>query len=60
DMRFAAFTVPALSTVRAPEVELGRVSAETLLAQIAGEPMQPKSRLLKTELIIRKSCGGRM
>jgi len=59
DMRFAAFTVPSLTTVRAPEVELGRVSAETLLAQIAGEPMLPDSRLLKTELIIRNSCGGR-
>lgn len=58
DMRFAAFTVPALTTVRAPEVELGRAAAKSLLQQINGEQRIQVPQLLKTELMIRKSCGA--
>jgi LacI family transcriptional regulator len=57
DMRFAEFTCPALTTVRAPEVELGRQAAALLLALINNTPGNDRF-FLEPQLIIRKSCGA--
>jgi LacI family transcriptional regulator len=57
DMRFAEFTCPALTTVSAPEIELGRQAAALLLALINDTPSRDRF-LLKPQLIIRKSCGA--
>jgi LacI family transcriptional regulator len=60
DMRFAAFTHPTLTTVRAPEVEQGRMAGELLIKLIGGEPLPEQQMVLGTELIIRNSCGARL
>jgi DNA-binding LacI/PurR family transcriptional regulator len=57
DMRFAEFTCPALTTVSAPEIELGRQAAALLLALINDTPGKDRF-LLKPQLIVRKSCGA--
>ncbi|MCA9913501.1 MAG: substrate-binding domain-containing protein, partial [Anaerolineae bacterium] len=59
DMRFAEFTNPALTTVRAPEIELGRVAGQRLIDFIEGKVIKQKETLLDTELIVRASCGAR-
>lgn len=53
DIEFAAMAQPALTTIRQPRYELGRVGAEALLARIAGRPTT--SQVLPTELIVRQS-----
>jgi len=58
DMRFAEFTNPPLTTIRAPEVELGRVAGKVLIDLIHGEVISERQLKLKTELIVRGSCGG--
>jgi LacI family transcriptional regulator len=57
DMRFAEFTCPALTTVSAPEIELGREVAALLLALINNTPGDDRS-FLQPQLIVRKSCGA--
>lgn len=60
DMRFAAFTTPALTTVRAPEVEQGRVAGEMLVQLIAGDAVTEPQVALPTQLVIRASCGSEL
>jgi LacI family transcriptional regulator len=57
DMRFSGFTTPALSTVHAPEMELGRKAAELMVAQVEGKRWAtPKP--LSPYLVVRASCGA--
>ncbi len=56
DMQESKYALPPLTTVRQPIKELGRRSAELLLAQIEGKDIPQKTEL-STELIIRESCG---
>ncbi len=67
-MRFAAFTEPPLTTIHAPEVEQGRLAAQTLIDLLhstsskslsAGktEALTDKVHYLKPKLVIRQSCG---
>ena len=56
DIRAPLMTVP-LTTMRQPAYALGEMAAEKLLAAIAGKQVQPEEFILKTELIIRASCG---
>ncbi|MBI5929875.1 MAG: LacI family DNA-binding transcriptional regulator [Chloroflexi bacterium] len=58
DMRFSPYLYPRLTTVRAPEVELGRQAAIMVLDQIRGTLIAPKYVSLKSELIIRDTCGA--
>jgi DNA-binding LacI/PurR family transcriptional regulator len=58
DMRFAAFTNPTLTTVQAPEVEVGQLAAEMLIALIQGVPLAEKCVKLSTKLVVRQSCGA--
>jgi len=59
DMDVSAYVRPALTTVRQPMEELGRMAVELLLVMIDGEASsEPWPRLfLEPELIIRDSCG---
>ena len=52
----AAYTIPPLTTMRLPAYEIGRRSAEILLAQLAGEQV-PQQTLVPPQMIIRRSCG---
>lgn len=59
DVRLARYTIPALTTVRAPDVERGKQAARMLLGLIEGQAPTPLHVELKTEIVIRDSCGCR-
>jgi LacI family transcriptional regulator len=56
DLRMSAFLTPALTTVRAPTEEVGRVATEQLIRHIRGEQVESEV-LLPTSVVIRQSCG---
>jgi LacI family transcriptional regulator len=49
--------MPALTTVRQPLREMGRVATTLLLRVIAGEPVDSVRVDLATPLVMRASCG---
>jgi len=57
DIRVSAFLNPPLTTVRAPEVQLGESAGDLLLKLINGESPENHQQFLPTQLIIRQSCG---
>lgn len=57
DLHAAAWTSPALTTVRQDTAAAGRALVEALLDLIAGRPVA--SQLVPTELVVRESCGQR-
>lgn len=57
NMPYAALVTPALTTVRQPLLEMGRVATKMLLRLIADEPVDTVRVELATPLIKRKSCG---
>ncbi|HWQ34468.1 MAG TPA: LacI family DNA-binding transcriptional regulator [Blastocatellia bacterium] len=59
DVDSASFHNPALTTVRQPLREMGRLAAETVLQRIANGPAAPYPELLmvEPELIIRQSTA---
>lgn len=56
DLSVSSLVTPALTTVRQPLVEMGRVATTMLLRQIAGEPLDSIRMELTTTLIERDSC----
>jgi LacI family transcriptional regulator len=56
DVPFARYLSPALTTVRAPIEEIGRESVRQLARLMNGELAQALT-LMRTELVIRESCG---
>ncbi|HLZ56741.1 MAG TPA: LacI family DNA-binding transcriptional regulator [Ktedonosporobacter sp.] len=56
DVAFASVVTPALTTVRQPLVEMGRVGTTMLLRLIAGEPLDGIRVELTTNLVVRDSC----
>ena len=56
DVPFARYLSPALTTVRAPIEEVGREAVRQLARLMHGETAQALT-LMRTELIIRESCG---
>ena len=57
DMPLAELLTPALTTVRQPLREMGRVATTMLLRVIAGEPVEIPRVELATPLLRRASCG---
>jgi len=57
DMAFAEIMAPALTTVRQPIAEMGRLGFQTLLSLMRGEPV-PSERRLPVELIERDSVAA--
>lgn len=57
DVPLASIVTPALTTVRQPLVEMGRVATTMLLRLIAAEPLDSMRVELATKLIIRESCA---
>jgi DNA-binding LacI/PurR family transcriptional regulator len=55
DLDIASYVNPPLTTVRQPNVELGRLAATMLFDRINNEPVRPQK--LKPQLIIRQSTG---
>jgi LacI family transcriptional regulator len=56
DIEMAAVAAPALTTVRVPAADIGRLAAERILARIAGETVACVEEL-RVELIVRESTG---
>jgi LacI family transcriptional regulator len=58
DFDAATLITPRITVVRQPVVEMGRRAVSMLLQRIEGRNTEPgKHTVLKTELIIRESCG---
>lgn len=57
DMRFSRFTFPPLTTVRAPEIEVGECAGEMMISLIQQERYRGPINL-SPELVVRMSCGG--
>lgn len=56
DQRTSSYLTPALTTVRAPTLEVGRVAAQQLIT-LMREGESDCETLLPTEIVIRESCG---
>ena len=57
DVMAARYITPALTTVRQPIRDIGRLAAERLQARIGGQGPADRTRLVPTQAIIRSSCG---
>jgi LacI family transcriptional regulator len=59
DIQSAAYQNPALTTVRQPLREMGRIAAETLLRRIrrSGPDSQGGETMVEPKLIIRETTG---
>jgi LacI family transcriptional regulator len=54
DIEISSYVVPALTTIRQPAYEMGKLGAE-LLFQRMTNPDKPVRMMLETELIVRDS-----
>ena len=57
DVMAARYVSPALTTVRQPSRDLGRLAVEQLQARIVGEQPVGRSRVFPGRVVIRSSCG---
>jgi LacI family transcriptional regulator len=58
DVQMASLVSPALTTVRQPIRELAAETARQILAAAPGpDSTAPQSKVLPTELVVRRSCG---
>jgi LacI family transcriptional regulator len=57
DVPVASIVTPALTTVRQPLIEMGRVATTMLLRMIADEPLDSMRIELTTTLLERESCA---
>lgn len=58
DTHVAAWTVPALTTVRQPLQEMGRLAVHMVLELVRGEQLDSRHIELATELIVRASTSA--
>ena len=56
DVTFSRHVTPPLTTVRSPIEQIGREAILQLIQCIHNEPVEPVT-LLRTELVVRQSCG---
>jgi len=59
DVDFAGYISPPLTTVRAPIEEVGREAVRQLLNLLNGVQAESLT-LMRTELVIRESCGCKL
>jgi LacI family transcriptional regulator len=57
DVMAARYSSPALTTVRQPIRDLGRLAAEQLQARIVGGQPVGRTRVLPAQVVVRSSCG---
>jgi LacI family transcriptional regulator len=57
DSRVARFARPTLTTVRVPLSEIGSMAIDMVMDRLSGRRTSPIQLAMKTELIIRQSCG---
>jgi DNA-binding LacI/PurR family transcriptional regulator len=56
DLNHSRYVTPALTTVRAPTEQVGRLAVERMIEILEGRPVA-QTTLLPTDLVIRRSCG---
>jgi LacI family transcriptional regulator len=56
DVPFARYLSPALTTIRAPIEQVGREAVRQLVRLMNGQQAEVLT-LMRTELVIRESCG---
>ncbi len=54
----ARISNPTISTVTLPTFEMGQIAAENLLQQLAGAKRDFTEQLVRSQLIVRQSCGA--
>jgi LacI family transcriptional regulator len=59
DIPLDAYVRPALTTVRMPVKEMGKLAVEMLIEQIEGKTLASQKVMFPTELIIRASSKYR-
>ncbi|PJF41334.1 MAG: LacI family transcriptional regulator [Chloroflexi bacterium] len=59
DIAMARYATPPLTTIRLSAPEQGRQAMAMLVALMEGNKPPESKRLIKTELIIRQSCGAK-
>lgn len=57
DSPVASLTMPPLTTVHLPRIQIGETAARLLIARVAGDPVPETTHLLKPELIVRGSTA---
>lgn len=57
DIELSAFWEPALTTIRQPKEQIGRIAFQQLLSLMQKEPILNVKEILPFELVIRESCG---
>ena len=58
DIPVAAFSNPALTTVKTPALEQGRLAGAMLVQLVRGETPAQRQVSLATKLVVRQSCGA--
>ncbi len=59
DIDLARIVRPALTTIRIPRQQMGTLALRILAMQAAYPDTQPVSTVLRTELVVRQSCGAK-
>lgn len=57
DIAVSAYSIPALTTVRQPITDMGRLATRLLIQRIEGADVAPSTMLLQTELVVRDSVS---
>ncbi len=52
--------IPALTTIRQPNEEMGSKATEMLIDRLEGKNEQPLQVIFPTTLVVRQSCGARL
>jgi LacI family transcriptional regulator len=60
DQHFCTYLNPALTTVRLPILEAGRLAVQTILERISGRHTHSEHTVLPCTLIVRESCGAHL
>jgi DNA-binding LacI/PurR family transcriptional regulator len=58
DISASARTIPALTTVRQPVLQMGSKAAEVLINIIENDIKSTQQLIMDTELVVRESCGA--
>lgn len=56
DIDMAAYTIPPLTTIHQPRLELGRRAMQMILNLLAGQA--PENQLISAELVVRQTTAG--
>ncbi|MFK4997084.1 substrate-binding domain-containing protein [Bacillus sp. N9] len=59
NIQFASIFEPGITTIAQPMAEMGSKAMELLLGTMEGQDVKKERIMLRTNLVVRESCGGR-